>query len=106
LVFTVEGDGLWKSFWDTAHSLRRRVNLLRGLAGNALLSVGLDWQRGQVTRRLSRNTQYKPRTIARIAGRCGFEVGRCEVLREYKGQPSIIGVSARKRGRGPDSGRA
>ncbi len=98
LLFTVEGSGLWKNFWDTAGSLRRRVNLLRGLAGNALLGLGLDWQEGRLTRRLSRNTQYKPGTIARIVDRIGFDVERCEVLREYKGWPWIIGVSARKRG--------
>jgi SAM-dependent methyltransferase len=97
LVFTVEGSGLWKNFWDTAGSLRRRVNLLRGLAGNALLGLGLDWQEGRLTRRLSRNTQYEPGTITRIVDHTGFDVERCEVLREYKGRPWIIGVSARKR---------
>ena len=100
LVFTVEGEGYWRQNWDKAWSARRRVNLLRELAGNSLMRLGLDWQRNGIARRLSRNTHYDPATIARIADRSGFDVERCAVLREYKGQPWIIGVSARKRAAG------
>ena len=103
LVITVEGHGLWRGFWDSARSVRRRVNLLRSLAGNALLGLGIDWQRSPITRRLSRHTQYTTGTITRIVDRIGFDVERCEVLREYKGWPWIIGVSARKRGGDSDA---
>jgi hypothetical protein len=72
--------------------------LLRWWLANKLLGWGLDWQRNRFTRRLSGFTQYAPKTIRRVVERVGFLVERCEAIREYRGRPALIALSARKPG--------
>jgi SAM-dependent methyltransferase len=96
LILTAEGVGLWRQSWDHATGIKRRLNLLRCLAGGLLLRWGIDWQRNRFTRRLAGFTQFTPNLLQRLVHQPGFKVEKCEVLREYKGQPWIIGIVACK----------
>jgi SAM-dependent methyltransferase len=97
LVFTVEGPGAWSSYWGGARPWsRRRLNLLRGWLGNALMKAGLDWQGRPVLSRLSRHSQFDLGTVDRIVRRAGFVIESCDVNKVYQGQPMVIGVVARK----------
>jgi len=96
-IFTVEGPGAWRSYWDNARPWsRRRVNLLRSRLGNALLKAGAGWQDRPVLRRLSIHSQFDLPTVKRFVARAGFTVETCDVLKAYKNRPSVIGVVARK----------
>jgi SAM-dependent methyltransferase len=97
LVFTVEGMGYWRSCWDEAAPFSgQRLQLLRWWVGDRLLEAGLDWQRHPLSRRLAGWTQFSAKTIRRFAERAGLVVECHEVLRRYRGRPSLLGFVARK----------
>jgi SAM-dependent methyltransferase len=97
LLLTVEGMGYWHSCWDEAPPFSgQRLQLLRWWVGDRLLEAGLDWQRHPLSRRLAGWTQFNPKTIRRFAERVGLVVERLEVLRRYRGHPSLLGFVARK----------
>jgi SAM-dependent methyltransferase len=97
LLFTVEGMGYWQSCWDGARPFSiQRMQLLRWWLGDRLLEAGLDWQRHPVSRRLAGLTQFVPKTIRRLVEEAGLVIEQQEVLRRYRGRPSLLGLLARK----------
>ncbi len=98
LVLTLEAPGFWRKCWDQSGMIGwRRFNLSRQWLGSYLMKQGLDWQRHRIARKLARNTSYDPKTLVRILERSGFEVEHCEVLRQYRNRPLLVGLTARKR---------
>jgi hypothetical protein len=97
LILTVEGMGYWRRTWDTAGGYRRRLHLLRELAGDWLLRA-FDWQDRPGLRRLSHHTHFTPGLIRRLVEGAGFRVETTAVLREYGGRPWILGIKATKAG--------
>ena len=96
-IITLEGPGLWRKYWENAREMGFwRPNLLRWWLGNKLMQAGVDWQRFGWSRRLAGFTQYMPKTIARLVGKVGLQVDKCDVIRTYKDIPSVVGVVATK----------
>ena len=97
LAFTIEGPGFLRECWDQAPAWSyRRLALTRWHAGRLLIEAGLRWQKYRVMRRLAGAIQYKPQSIRKEVERAGFAVDTVSVLREYRGTPRLIGISAHK----------
>jgi ubiquinone/menaquinone biosynthesis C-methylase UbiE len=96
VLFTVEGSGAWRKYWDGSRPWsRRRFNLIRQRLANAMLHAGLPCQDYPVLSRLSRHSQYSQSAIERFVRRAGFSVEWCGVNKSYKEEPLVIGVVGR-----------
>jgi SAM-dependent methyltransferase len=97
LIFTFEGPGAWRNYWDLAGpGTRHRLNLLRARLGSTMLEAGFDWQNWPLLRRLSCHNQLGCRGVARLVNRAGLIFERCDVIKMYRNEPHLLGIVAHK----------
>jgi SAM-dependent methyltransferase len=96
-MFTVEGPGFVTELWDRSdRSLSQAIRLSRWRTATALFAMGIDLQDHPQLRRLAGLMIYPARAMERYLTACGFSVLANETLTEYKGQPRLLGIVARK----------
>lgn len=97
LALTLEGPGFLRELWELpGASVRDRIGLSRWLIGRKLQERGIYWQGHRRFGKLAGVVQYSPASIAHVLERNGFQVVDARSLRDYGGEPRLIGVTARK----------
>ncbi len=98
LAITLEGPGFLRELWEGQEaSLKDKLGLARWYSGTKLQEAGLYWQGSRQLGRLAGIVLYTPASISRVLEANGFEVVDARTLRDYRGLPRVVGVTARSR---------
>ncbi|HZT02734.1 MAG TPA: methyltransferase domain-containing protein [Steroidobacteraceae bacterium] len=95
LIFTIEGPGFWRRLWDESPAFGwGRAQLIRWWVGRQLLRFGFQWREIRGLDRLAGLVQYSKEMLLNSLDEADFELERLEPLTEYRGTPSLWGITA------------
>ncbi len=98
LALALEGPGFLRELVDAGEaSLKDRIGFARWKAGQKLQEAGFFWQGRKYVGRLAGIVLYTVSSISKVLEDCGFEVLDARSVRDYRGLPRVVGVTARSR---------